>query len=299
MHDELLLAQRALQKESAAQSNERRRKEKRDLAVVIVSTAAGFFLTLFLRATFAGVVLFVGLLALAGYIGNLERMVGVRKIKIFALQAAIVVLGTGIEIAVLYPFWRAEQANALEGDLLGAEDGLLENGATPWVQIGDSKSVFIMASKEKVSPYFKPFPDAEFLVEGGKTAPLISTTVRDRFGNLVVKIKQNHWTVYPPYCSDKNYTKYALEVEDSSGHVLLQIRLVPGPPRVQVQGEWWSDEGRGLRIVMTQDGNQGLIAPLVPQDQKNDHLIQEIFKYPSRNHWKELVNEDLKPRSVI
>jgi hypothetical protein len=197
-----------------------------------------------------------------------------------------------------YDQWKEEQAAVVEGDLFGAGKGLLPNGATPWVQIGNSKTGFIMTTQENVPPYFKPFPDAEFLVEAGREAPLVSTTVRDRFGNEVVEIKQNHWTVFPPYCSDKNYTKYALEVKDSSGHVLLQVRLVPGPPRVQVQGEWWSNEGRGLRIAATQDGNNGLIMPLVPKDQKNEHLIQEIFRYPSRSHWKEFVAKDFKPRSV-
>jgi hypothetical protein len=189
-----------------------------------------------------------------------------------------------------FSMWRAEQAELTEGDLIGAGEGLLPNGATPWVQVGDSGSMFIMLPQEKLSPYFKPFPDAEFLIESGKKSPLISTSVRDRFGNLVVDIKQNHWTVYPPYCSDKNYDKYALEVKDSSGHVLLQVRLVGGRPfpRVQVQGEWWSNEGRGLRIVKTKDGKQGQVIPLVPENQHNYDLIQELFKYPSKAHWREL-----------
>jgi hypothetical protein len=108
------------------------------------------------------------------------------------------VIAVGILSAISYfPIHKQyieDNAGALEGDLLGAKDGLLENGAPPWVQIGDSKSIIIMTPNgmAKGEPYFKPFPDAQFLVESGKKAPLISTDVRDRFGNLVVEIKQNH-----------------------------------------------------------------------------------------------------------
>jgi len=186
--------------------------------------------------------------------------------------------------------WMEEQSSLLEGDLIGAGGLHYPNLATPWVQIGDSKSMLIMVPQEKVQPYFKPFEDAEFFVEGGTEGPLISTTVRDRFGNLVVEIKQSHWIVHPPYSSDKNYTKYAFEVKDSSGHVLLQIRLLPHSLAIQVQGEWWNNEGKGLRILKAKDGLHGLVIPLGPQNQHNDELIQEIFKYPSKEHWGEFEN---------
>jgi hypothetical protein len=257
--------------------------------MAILLAVAGVVLAYFLRVTLAGLVMFVGLLAFTRYVANLDRMVVVKKTSMRVIQAATIIVGIAVEIAVLYPFWCQEQAAALEGDLLGAGPDLLPNGATPFLQVGDSKSMMIMLPQKEVQPYFKPYPDAELLFESGSKGPLVSTTVRDRFGNLVVEIKQNHWRIYPPYCSDKNYTKYALEVKDSSGHVLLQLKLVGGPPRVQVQGEWWSNEGKGLRVVKAKDGLRGLVIPLVPENQHNDDLIQEIFRYPSKDHWREFV----------
>jgi hypothetical protein len=184
--------------------------------------------------------------------------------------------------------WREEMAAKLEGNLTGGDKPeLLENGAIPWLQIADTKTVEIMTPNGKGQPYFSPFKDdADFLVESGTKGPLISTVVRDRGGNMVVEIKQNHWRVYPPYCSDKNYTDRAFEAKDSSGHVLIQFRFIGGPPRVQVQGEWWSNESRGIRVVKDAHSN-GYVVPLFPDNQRNDLLIKPIFKYASKDYWGE------------
>lgn len=192
--------------------------------------------------------------------------------------------------------WRSEMAARTEGDIF---EGKYEPGtncmALP-VQIGSTGGILIMTppkSGEKMPPYFAPFKDANFLVECGQHGPLISTTVRDRDGNLVVSIDRNHWTVYPPYCLDKNYTKYGFEVLDNSKHVLLQIRFMDRdrkePMRLQVQGEWWNDEGRGMRIVLAGSPG-GASIPLFRQNQHNDALIKPIFKYPSRDFWGEFDN---------
>jgi len=179
--------------------------------------------------------------------------------------------------------WIEEQAAFTEGDLIGGDKPeLLENGAPPWLQIGDSKSIMVMIPQGKLPPYLQPFPDSNFLIESGTKGPLISTTVRDRNGNLVVEIKRNHWKVYPPYCLDKNHTDLAFEARDSSGHVLLQLQIVGGPPRVQLQGEWWDNQGNGMRVLKTKDGERGETAFLGQRYQKNDQLIEPMFEYPSR-----------------
>jgi len=195
----------------------------------------------------------------------------------------------------LYFKWRREMATATEGDLIGAGDDLLPNGAVPWVQIGNSQTLQTMmppTAGKATEPYYKPFPDAEFLVESGRRGPLISTTVRDRFGNLMVEMNRNHWRVYPQFCPDKNYTKYAFECRDSAGHVSIQIRFMPMtmqpqplPPRVQVQGEWWSTEGRGIRMVVGEDG-KAYAMPLGTTNQHIDYLIKPMFKYPGKDHWQ-------------
>jgi len=220
---------------------------------------------------------------------------GVARLPIAVKTSLAIGLSAFLVAAAYIPvfeIWREEKAAVLEGDLLGGEKGeILPDSVPPWVQISDSAATFMMLppkAGQPLQPYFDPFhDDAEFRVEGGKEAPLISTIVRDRSGNMVVEIKRNHWRVYPPYCSDKNYTQVAFEVKDNSGHVLLQIKFIPNPGvRVQVQGEWWSNENRGVRILKAKDG-QGYVIPLVPGNQHNDELIKPIFKYSSKHHWGE------------
>jgi hypothetical protein len=189
--------------------------------------------------------------------------------------------------------WREEMADALDGEIFGGPFEPESNCVALSVEVGTSSSILMMLPPkpgQNMPPYFAPFEDAKFLIECGKRGTLITTTVRDRSGNLVVDIERNHWKVYPPYCSDKNYTKSAIEVKDNSGHVLLQLKFAEGnrttPPRIQVQGEWWNDEGKGLRIVKGADGH-GYVVRLVPQNQHNEALIREIFQYPSHYHWGE------------
>jgi hypothetical protein len=184
---------------------------------------------------------------------------------------------------------REEMAAALEGDLRGAgevfDDGKLR--ITPLVQIGTTESIFMLIPSNQLEPYFKPFRDVEFRVEFGRRGPVVSTTVRDSGGHIVATLNKNHWRVYPPFCQEKNYTEDALEILDSSLHVVLQVKLLLD--RVQVQGEWWDNQGHGQRISKSPDPKRGQVAPLGPQIKRNEALIQPMFKYPSKHHWQELV----------
>jgi hypothetical protein len=65
-------------------------------------------------------------------------------------------------------------------------------------------------------------------------------------GNLVAELRRNEWQV-SPNSWDRNYTKDAVEVIDSTGKVVLRVRALPD--RTKLQGEWWSTDGRGIRIV--------------------------------------------------
>ena len=184
---------------------------------------------------------------------------------------------------------REEMAAAREGDLRGAgeafDDGKLR--ITPMVQIGATESILELLPSSQLEPSFKPFPDAEFRVEFGRQWPLVSTTVRDSKGHIIATINKNHWRVYPPYCQEKNFTEDALEVLDSSLHVVLQLKLLPD--RVQIQGEWWDNQGHGLRISRSPDPKRGQATQLGPEIKRNDALIEPMFKYPSKQHWQEFV----------
>jgi hypothetical protein len=111
---------------------------------------------------------------------------------------------------------------------------------------------------------------------------------------LVAEIKQNRWHVYPSYSVDKNYTKDTLEVLDNSGHVALQVRVLPD--RILVQGEWWDIEGSGVRLLKPKVGQPevgqtktgSLVIRMGRQMQHLEELIRPMFEYPSKDHWGEL-----------
>jgi hypothetical protein len=105
----------------------------------------------------------------------------------------------------------------------------------------------------------------------------LSTTVKDKAGNLIVKITDNHWEVSSNKadCWDKNYTDNMLEVKNGRDQIVLQVRILPN--EVQLQGNW-EDRDFQPHILMA-DGQY--------DDLKG---IKPIFKYPSGKYWSEFVD---------
>ena len=145
---------------------------------------------------------------------------------------------------------RNEQAAALEGDLLNGNKPV-GDGLIPYLQIGCSQLI-MLPNQTPHFDFIQWFEDAGIKLQWGSLGPIVTMPVRDRFGDLVVDIKRNHWKVFPPYTSDKNYTDDSLEVLDNAGHVVLQLKLttVNGYQTVQLQGEWWNVQGEGRRLVV-------------------------------------------------
>src|SRR5260370_19932572 len=127
----------------------------------------------------------------------------------------------------------------------------------------------------------------------GKQGLTISHPIRDKARHLVVKVENNHWSVSPDHsvCWDKNYTKNSLEVKDGAEHVVLQIRILPD--RIQLQGEWRDEFGHGMRLgaCSTPAGVTGCITLWnnPERERELEQLIEPMFKYPSREHWREFV----------
>lgn len=181
--------------------------------------------------------------------------------------------------------WEEEQAAAQEGNLIGAGPAINDGKphGFPFLEVGGST---LIMTPNGVPDYFILFPDAGVGIEWGYHGPLFTTTVRDRNGNLVVQVTRNHWHVYPLYSADKNYSRNSLEVEDSAGHVVLQVQVLP--QAIKLQGEWWDTQHSGIRflapVVRTPDAG-AVIERLGPLDQKPNSLIQPMFLYPSKDHW--------------
>jgi hypothetical protein len=202
----------------------------------------------------------------------------------FPVGIAIAILGI-CEMQTYFLF----QERRMDGYLAGAGLNAPPNSDYPSVRIGNAYTVFHFTPKAVDTALFKPFPDAEFVVSPGKVMPLISTTVRDRNGNLVVSLDKNHWMI-TDQALDRNFTDTSLEVLDKSGHVIFQVWMEDSRPfqTVHVQGEWWANDGRGMRAVAGIGGDAEFV-PLQTNHQALDDLIKPMFVYPSKEHRGELA----------
>jgi hypothetical protein len=176
--------------------------------------------------------------------------------------------------------WRGEQAAKLSGYISA---GVKHSGnRAHFVQFGTTGGKLDL--RYEGGPQFQVLYDAGIRIDTGEYGPEISTTIRDRSGRVVVTVIRNHWTVAaPPICYDKNYSSNSLEVEDNRGHVVLQITLLPD--LVQLQGEWRDEFGNGWRLA---DG-QIQMWRTAEVENRLKRVISPVFKYPSSEHWGELV----------
>jgi hypothetical protein len=184
-----------------------------------------------------------------------------------------------------------ENAGASEGELRAKQPFWGHVGNTDRImEIGDSGAWFVMIPGAAPS-FMQPAYDSGFQIESSDDGLVVTTSVRDKNGNLIAEVANNHWRIYPSFSSDKNYTNDALEVLDNRGHVVLQLRILPD--KVRVQGEWFDDTGRGVQVLksldpshpgsffISEDGKRGITS---------QQLITPIFVYPSKNHLGEFAH---------
>jgi hypothetical protein len=184
-----------------------------------------------------------------------------------------------------YETYGLYQQRKTEGDLVGARGMPILDAGPPQVQIGKSGAIFQPTPEMNGKPVFIPFPDADFKVEPGNFGLLVSTTVRDRSGNLIAEIDHDHWLVTDE-ALDRNFSVNAFEVMDKAKHVVFQVSIEGQV--VHVQGEWWSTEERGERLLEAEQGSMYRV-PLWPANQHLEYLIKPMFVYPSKDHLGELA----------
>jgi hypothetical protein len=163
------------------------------------------------------------------------------------------------------------------------------------IEIGDSGSMIDPAFS---GPAFI-FGTSQLTIESIDGQLKVTTDVRNRQGKIEAQLVKNEWKVAPfPETWDRNYDDHTLEVKDPTDRIVLQIRILTD--RVQLQGEWWDSDGTGSRIVKCTDPVSkkigGCFALLgLTRDDSVSPQIQPLFKYPSEQHFGELLT-DAKPK---
>jgi hypothetical protein len=161
------------------------------------------------------------------------------------------------------------------------------------MEIGDSGAKLEFGGPQG-DALFKFFGRSEILLEsvGGKL--MVSSQLFDEDGKLSAELIQNDWKVAPPPKTwDRNYTDNSLEVKNAKGNVILQIRMLPD--RIQLQGEWRSENGDGVQLAKVRDPRTGVWGGGIVLFKKSKEAefrttIKPIFRYPSTLHFGELLN---------
>jgi hypothetical protein len=110
--------------------------------------------------------------------------------KVFVFLVATVVLLTFV-FDPIYASWRSEQAALTSGVLHPLSN---KSQPLPAIQVGQGGTVFYLTDPK--GTLFN-FPSDSLRVREERGELLLSTTVRDKSGNLVVEVVDNHWTVSP------------------------------------------------------------------------------------------------------
>ena len=163
----------------------------------------------------------------------------------------------------------------------------------PKLQIGRSGVFFTGPSGEFGTLLFPALTESQFKVESIEGKIKVSTRIADESGNLLAEINRNEWRVAPPPQTwDRNYSDDALEVRDSAGRIVLQVRA--RSDHIQIQGMWWVNLGppnwvRRMTIWQGPDPKKGAQIVFSPKD-STDQLpeIAPLFVYPSEPHLGEL-----------
>jgi hypothetical protein len=181
--------------------------------------------------------------------------------------------------------WKEEMSKTLEGNI-HIKEPYTFNGFL----LGNNTSGLHLTSPNSPQINIYDFCKISLRVENGK--PLLTTDVRDREGNLVVHMVDNHWEISSfPLSWEHNYTNSALEVKDKRGFVVFQEVLHNG--RIQLLGEWWNEYHQGFRVTDCIDRNTSkpTICVVVLTDTYHPYepSITPIFKYPAKDHFGEAI----------
>jgi hypothetical protein len=159
------------------------------------------------------------------------------------------------------------------------------------MEIGDSTSLLVFAGPQGAE-FFRFAENYNLKIDRIDGQLKVSTQIRDRRGHLIAELIENEWKIAPPPKTwDRNYNRNTLEVKDEKGNIVLQVRALRD--RVQLQGEWWMDEHRGVRLVSGPKGTGGQLAIFGPNLKPEEATpIRPLFRYPSEFHLGELIAQN-------
>jgi hypothetical protein len=159
----------------------------------------------------------------------------------------------------------------------------------PKLEFGDSGAILMFAGPEG-SPLFRFAEESSLTIVREEGHVKVSILIRDQSGNAVAELVKNEWKINPQNSWDRNYSQDALEVKDSGGDIVLQVRALAD--RVQFQAKLYDSSGHGIGFgkIRGPDGKWGGAMELTdPAHPKLTLRIEPLFTYPSDQHLGELA----------
>jgi hypothetical protein len=214
----------------------------------------------------------------------------VKTRTLFIVSASIGFLAASNSLAL--SMWMQEHSNEYSGELVAHHDPSTKRQNLPDTdvrfQIGPDGTQLIWTGTIPRADWSPPRSRLTMERVNGKL--LLTADVRDKTNALIARIENNHWEVSPSNSWEHNYTDDSLEVKDKTGKVVLKTRVFQD--RVQIEGEWWNEDGLGIRMLRPYPYDPIATGPVfVISKQSNmpdEPSIQDMFQYPAKDHLGEL-----------
>lgn len=221
------------------------------------------------------------------------------------------VITIGLIAGIGYRHWSRSRIPLSAGELSATTVLNAQEGIIPKIEIGSSGvlftssipgteprpefligKIFIGAGEYSIGSLSPILDDSGTRVEVIDGQTKVSLLLLDSNGEPVAKLTRNEWDWGGrPVSFDRNYNQDSLEVQDKSGHIVLQVTVLKD--RIRLQMVCHRKNGNMSYLVQINPHPTGARDALISFNNTAgdnlDEIIQPMFKYPSALHFGELV----------
>jgi hypothetical protein len=182
-------------------------------------------------------------MVLAMFLGTIA-LAGIQDFKLRAAALIVMYVFTAaIAVFQMYIQFQVDFKNQYDGIL---SSPIISTSTEPAFVFGD---VVLNWNGASDTPQFE-LEDGDYFEEsmiGGKVN--ITLQIRDKNGNLIGDIINNHWRIYSPqFILDRNFNSNSLEIKDLKGDITFQVRLEGN--KVYLAGYFYPKSGNGQKLFI-------------------------------------------------
>lgn len=188
------------------------------------------------------------------------------------LISTIALVGSIVTILGFLLYLHDKKIDSISGVLTASQ-----TGSVKYISVGATR--FIVDS-----------PDGVFLRDGElpvlsvrliNERLLVSTSIRNKVGEIIAELKDNEWKLNKDTIFDRNYTDHILEVRDRWGKVAIQV--VHFGDTIHLAGIFRCQNGWATALGPV--GRDGAVMDIKPPGKDPHYEIPAICEYPSERHF--------------